>query len=369
MAEVIYPDVNSLWDALTADWGVAGSYGLLIEGLTAASTAAITTALGAEFDGTPNAYDVLVTGGIPVWPVAADPANNISMAQVLRHVFDDVTLILADVTAIAGDAMRGTDGAALVASGWDAALATELGGLDTTYLGHATHGLAQLDIELGLLVSSYLGHATHGLAQLDIELGTLATAVAGIPTVMVGTNGAALVASGWDAGLATILDNFSAANIGYLDRMQYHVIKESWFSNPDDIVALTQAASDDVLPDVVLPNISGTIDRVYLGFAIGFIENTNAAANGLLAAVNVRIKASAGAWDTDDIIAINLPDNSLMTAGSEKRAGVVFIGDNELSSEVVAFNDTYNIRIDGCTVDNDFLNLYDVQTFLIVVYH
>ena len=120
---------------------------------------------------------------------------------------------------------------------------------------------------------------------------------------------------------------------------------------------------------MTLPNQAGSIDRVYVGFAIGFIENTDAGANALSGAVNVRVMKDDGAWDTDDVTAIALPDNSLMTAGSEKRAGVVFIGEPDVSSEVDVFNDTYLMRLDGCTVDNDFLNLYDVQTFLIVVYH
>ena len=36
MAAVVYPDVNSLWDALTADWGAAGTYGLILENITGA---------------------------------------------------------------------------------------------------------------------------------------------------------------------------------------------------------------------------------------------------------------------------------------------------------------------------------------------
>ena len=52
--------------------------------------AARATAIGAEFDGTPDLYDVLVTGGIPAWPAAAAPANNISIAQVVREIYNQV---------------------------------------------------------------------------------------------------------------------------------------------------------------------------------------------------------------------------------------------------------------------------------------
>ena len=100
MAFVIYPNVNSLYDALTADWGIAGSYGLLFE--TFMAGAPFGTAMGAEFDGTPDLYDVLVTGGIPVWPAAAAPANNISMAQVIRAIYDLVSTEVADILTDTG---------------------------------------------------------------------------------------------------------------------------------------------------------------------------------------------------------------------------------------------------------------------------
>ncbi len=195
------------------------------------------------------------------------------------------------------------------------------------------------------------------------------TRLIAIPTVMRGTDGAALVGDGWDAALATILDAFSITRIENLDRIQYHVVRGTWFSDLDDIIALTQAASDDVLPPVTLPNIGGTIDRVYLGVVISSITNDDAAANGLSAAVNIRIMRDDGAWGVNDIPAINLPDNALMTAGTSSRDGVCIVGDIDISAEVDVFNDTYLIRIEDCTVDNDLFYLFDVQTFLIVYYH
>ncbi|MCK4527324.1 hypothetical protein KAW18_08120 [candidate division WOR-3 bacterium] len=52
----------------------------------------------------------------------------------------------------------------------------------------------------------------------ELAAANLPTDIAAIPTVMVGTNSAALAAN-WTAGLATILGNFSAARIGYLDEL------------------------------------------------------------------------------------------------------------------------------------------------------
>lgn len=46
----------------------------------------VKTALGSEWDGTPDLYDVLVTGGIPVWPAAADIGNDVSIAQAIRAI-------------------------------------------------------------------------------------------------------------------------------------------------------------------------------------------------------------------------------------------------------------------------------------------
>jgi hypothetical protein len=52
----------------------------------AAFEAWVKTALGAEWDGTPDLYDVLVNGGIPVWPAVANIGNNVSMAQAIRAI-------------------------------------------------------------------------------------------------------------------------------------------------------------------------------------------------------------------------------------------------------------------------------------------
>lgn len=47
------------------------------------------------------------------------------------------------------------------------------------------------------------------------------TRLIAIPTVMVGTDGAATVADGWDAALATILDNFTGVLIGNLGQLDF----------------------------------------------------------------------------------------------------------------------------------------------------
>lgn len=73
--------------------------------------AEIVTAIGADFDGSPSMYKALITGGIPVWPSAAVPGNNIAIAQVLRQVYDEVAGVggsIADIATQIGVDFDGT---------------------------------------------------------------------------------------------------------------------------------------------------------------------------------------------------------------------------------------------------------------------
>lgn len=84
-------------------------------------TAAIGTVADAAAAGDPTAVDTLVayvkqiintlegTVGIPVFPAEAAPANNVSLAEVIRAIH-------SDVTGLNGSAMRGTDNAALAST-------------------------------------------------------------------------------------------------------------------------------------------------------------------------------------------------------------------------------------------------------------
>ena len=74
------------------------------------------------------------TAGIPTYPASADPANNVSLAEAIRAIRDDVT-------GIAGDAMRGTDSAATAAN--LATVDTVVDGIQTD-LDNATDGLGAL---------------------------------------------------------------------------------------------------------------------------------------------------------------------------------------------------------------------------------
>ena len=98
--------IKDIWDALVADYGVAGSYGLLLE---------------TNLDG-------------KVSEAKAD-VSALALEATVDAVGAIATAIEADTTGIAGAAMRGTDAAAL-ASAWTAALATILGNLSATRIGY-----------------------------------------------------------------------------------------------------------------------------------------------------------------------------------------------------------------------------------------
>lgn len=114
--------VNTL-DGHTAQTGDSfARIGATGSGLTSLAQASVLGALAdAAAAGDPTASDTLVayvkqiintlegTAGIPVYPAPADPANNVSLAEAIRAIRDDVT-------GIAGAAMRGTDNALLAAS-------------------------------------------------------------------------------------------------------------------------------------------------------------------------------------------------------------------------------------------------------------
>ena len=98
---------------------VTGIAGAVMRGTDSAALASVVGALAdAAAAGDPTASDTMVayikqlintlegTSGIPVFPAEAAPANNVSLAEVIRAM-------AVDVTGLAGATMRGTDSAAL----------------------------------------------------------------------------------------------------------------------------------------------------------------------------------------------------------------------------------------------------------------
>jgi len=131
---------------------------------------------------------------------------------------------------------------------------------------------------------------------------------------------------------------------------------------------IAAAAADKTLPDVILPNITGTIQRAYLHFKCRMVENTYAGVNKLEGAQSIRIKKDGGAWGVDDIAAITFVDDMVQLAASTREAGDVWGGAIDISGEVDAFNDTYEIRWEDANADQDFINFNDIEMFLRVVW-
>jgi len=121
-----------------------------------------------------------IIADIGVFPTA----NYATLAVYVEDIRTRLIAILADVTGLAGAAMRGTDGAALVASGWDAGLATILDNFTALRIGY--------------------------LEELDFAL---QEAIAALQTDLDNPNQ-------YKADLTTLETRLSAARAGYLDTMR-----------------------------------------------------------------------------------------------------------------------------------------------------
>ena len=122
---------------------------------------------------------------------------------------------------------------------------------------------------------------------------------------------------------------------------------EFWSDNAIS-TTLSTTTADVALPNVVVAGIpsGAAIIRV-----IGMIHprefvNTDGSPNAINGAAVINVKKSTGAWGTDDVALINIPDNSWNVLADTKRVARMFIGDNNASSEVDG-NATYNLRFDG----------------------
>ena len=148
--------------------------------------------------------------------------------------------------------------------------------------------------------------------------------------------------------------------------VQKAVTRLDFWSNHDDVIDLPAVAADTALPDVVVSGLPAGISlvRVVAILKVRAIENTSASgANAINGAQAVRVKKSTGAWGTDDLAAIDLPDNLWTVAASTRESGDVLIGDNDVKAEVDG-NATYNLRFENALVDYANLRLNDVMVGL-----
>jgi len=151
-----------------------------------------------------------------------------------------------------------------------------------------------------------------------------------------------------------------------LSEIQKAVTWLDFWSNHDDVIDLPAVAADTALPDVVVSGLPAGISlvRVVALLKVRAIENTSASgANAISGAQAVRVKKSTGVWGTDDLAAIDLPDNLWTVAASTRESGDVLIGDNDVKAEVDG-NATYNLRFEDALVDYANLRLNDVMVGL-----
>jgi hypothetical protein len=134
-------------------------------------------------------------------------------------------------------------------------------------------------------------------------------------------------------------------------------------------ISIDGAAADLDFGDVVVAGLpaSCTLVRVVAMLKYAARKDTSAADNYIdVASKTIRVKKSTGSWGTDDVVAIDMPINSLYTTKSTKEGGDLVIGDNDVKSEVDG-SATYNFRTeqtnrtDAISALADHLELYDVQ--------
>lgn len=138
-----------------------------------------------------------------------------------------------------------------------------------------------------------------------------------------------------------------------------------FWSDPKEEVAITQAAADQALPDIVVALPSGaTVVKAVLIFKFRIVENTNAAVNKLNGAQEIQIRDDTpSAW----LDAINFVDDMFSLAASTREGGDVIIGDIDVKATVDG-DDTYNVQWDQATADQDNLQFNDVQVGLRIWY-
>lgn len=362
-------------------------------------------------------HDVLWdTDGIAVFPAAAAPANNVSMAEVLRAIYDDSNMLQTDwvdggrldllLDAIPTTAMRGTDNAATEAKQdiIDGIVDNIVADTNELQISLADGGFTDLLIDAIKAKTDNLPVDPADASVIATAHGLLATeakqdVIDGIvDNILADTNEVQLALA--DGGFTDSLIDSIISKIDTIDGIVDNILtdtgttldgivddilvdtgttipatlvtkanKNIFWSDYAEEVQLTSTAADTNLPSVTLPNITGTIVRVYGVFKFRSIENTNAAVNAVNVAQAIRIMKNGGAWGTDDVALIDIPDNLFGVAGETREGGDVMVGDNDVSSEVDALNQQYDIRWEDADVDQNNLNFNDVQVGLIVEWY
>jgi len=163
-------------------------------------------------------------------------------------------------------------------------------------------------------------------------------------------------------GLTTDAVKWKGAEINTISAMLSQLV----FYGAPASLTLNSTAGDKSLSNIVLPNIPGlSIECAYLGFKYTSYFNSSANPNKIVVDQHIQVKESAeGTYTTGVTI-----ENDAFTTGANERiaTGGFYFGNVDVSSEVSAFNKTYNVKWANGDVDQNTLYVYGVQPFLILL--
>lgn len=144
-----------------------------------------------------------------------------------------------------------------------------------------------------------------------------------------------------------------------------------FWSDVQALLTITATAQDLALPSVVVSGIpsGATVIRAVAMFKYRAVEDTSGVDNNLDDGGGTTTPAIQVRADTPGtyIDAINVVDGMAQVAGSGRDGGDVWVGDNDVKSEVVG-NDIYEFQFDDAEAEGNNLLLRDVQTGLRVYF-
>ena len=319
---------DAVWDEALSGHTTGGTTGKAV-GDVNTNVVALQTALGSEFDGSPDVYDVLYTG-VDSSAVTSDEDG--SIAERLEWLQQDSVRIICDADMVASTTV--IKSAQLIGEGNDA---YNTGWKVCVWINDNSHGAAPE------------GDGWRDITDYDSVTGTITCAAF---SQNVEANDRILVARDEIVDPKTMLG-----------RIINHDIFES---NQAAVITLTTTATaDHALPSITIAGIptGATIVRVKASLKIGTLRDTSTADNAINAATSLKVDADVAYGSLID--AIIIPDNSwaVDVSTSPDRGGDFIKGNIDVKAEITG-NGTYYARLENCACDGNNLLLLDVQWYL-----
>ena len=344
-------------------------------------------ALKTEIDANETKIDLLQ---VDTTAIIADLDNATDGLGALKTEIDanetKIDLLQVDTTAIIADLDNATDGLGALKTEIDAnETKIDLLQVDSTAIKAVTDllpdagALTSLAQDLTVAKEATLGtHDTDIKARFTgVEGATFATGTDSLEAIsdkvaLEATLGAPVGAS-LSADIAAIpLVTPDAA--GTAATLLLH--KESQtivWSNIQPLLIIPAVAANLDFPTIHIP--TGTIPSGATKTSVRLLVkwrkqvDSSGTANATVGATTIRAMKSTGTWGVDDLVAIDIPNNSLATDGSATEGGDIVIGDNDIKAEIDEDNVDYKIRsaiADAMIVDAASLTLVDVQCAFVI---